>query len=206
MLIEIEGMIGVGKTTLMERLAQKMQCATMREPFVENPFLERFYPTPESRARYGLAMELDFLRQTSEQHRKAAQRNELVVADYHAPKTQWFAEALLPNDELDLFRYFYRQQQPHFIVPTIQIRLTAPTDLILKRIQERGREMEKSITREYLDDLQRFYGKYDDSLFWTTHVMQVDTTDKDYRRDDHFAELYTRILEIQVLYYKGRQQ
>ena len=106
--IAIEGPIGVGKTTLARRLAQRLNGRTMLEGFEENPFLAGFY---QDRARYAMKTQLFFLLERFDQQRREVLQTELfskvLVSDYLFAKDRMFACLTLDAPELVLYERIY---------------------------------------------------------------------------------------------------
>ncbi|MEX0607529.1 MAG: deoxynucleoside kinase [Halofilum sp. (in: g-proteobacteria)] len=158
--IVVEGPIGVGKTTLAQRLADSFGSELLLEGAVDNPFLERFYRNPREAA---LSTQLHFLLQRAEQMRALSQSdmfNPVWVADFLVEKDRLFAELTLDPDELALYRQVYE----HLLIdppkPDFVVYLQAPVSVLLERIEKRGLEFERSITAGYLQRLADHYTRF----------------------------------------------
>jgi len=106
--IAVEGVIGVGKTAVVERLAERLDANTVLEEWWQNPFLKSFY---EGAAGSPFQAELFFLLSRYRQQFEIAQRDlfeQAVVADYFFAKDQIFARLNLDNDEYTLYQQIYR--------------------------------------------------------------------------------------------------
>lgn len=157
--IAVEGPIGVGKTSLVELLAQRFEGVKVLED-VQNPFLEPFY-----RGRPGAAFQVQvfFLLSRYQQHVDIAQRDlftRLVVADYSMPKDWLFARINLDDEEFRLYDRLYQVLAARLPSPDLVIYLEARVDTCLHRIRLRGREYERSIDPEYLRRLKEAYNTY----------------------------------------------
>jgi deoxyguanosine kinase len=98
--IVIEGLIGVGKTSLARVLESEWGARLVLEPAATNPFLESFYRDPE---KYGLPVQVFYLLERWRQQEVISQQdlfNELVVSDYLFVKDRLFAEKTLGEDDL----------------------------------------------------------------------------------------------------------
>ena len=101
--IAVEGPIGVGKTTLANKIAETFNYDAFLEQPTENPFLKNFYKNPRQSA---LATQLFFLFQRAQQIQEMKQRSlfETVrVADFLIQKDRLFAEVTLSQEEMDLY-------------------------------------------------------------------------------------------------------
>jgi deoxyadenosine/deoxycytidine kinase len=158
--VAIEGVIGVGKTTLAKRLAKTLTASLVLEVVEENPFLARFYDDPDA---FGFQTQIFFLLSRSRQQLELAQRDmfsESVVADYIFAKDQIFATINLAEEELALYRTIVPLLEARLVRPDLVVYLQATTDVLLERIKRRGRDFERDISREYLETLSEAYNHY----------------------------------------------
>lgn len=169
--IVIEGAIGVGKTTLVERLSKWLNTRKVLEIFEENPFLPRFY---QDRARFAFQTEMFFLLSRYRQQTDLMQQDLFArhtLSDYLFVKTRLFATLTLSDDELALYDRMYLLLESQVPKPDLVIYLHASVEVLLDRIKRRGRTMEQDIDGSYLEDLCRVYAnyfrEYDDSPLLT---------------------------------------
>lgn len=191
--IVVEGVIGVGKTTLVRALAERLDARTVYEVFEENPFLEGFY---RDRARYAFPTEMFFLLSRFNQQELFAQEDllqQFSVSDYLFEKCRLFAELTLTEAEASLFRRTYEILERQIPDPDLVVHLHAPVDVLLGRIRERGRDYEKDIDPQYLADLDARYralfARYD-----RAPVLSVDTSELDFRQPAAVDDLVAQIL------------
>ncbi|MGX5175022.1 deoxynucleoside kinase [Aliikangiella sp. IMCC44653] len=191
--IAIEGPIGVGKTTLANKLAQSLQGELVLESATENPFLEKFYQDPKAGA---LPAQLFFLFQRTQQLKELIQTDMFIqhrVADYLMEKDRLFARVTLNQDELNLYEQVYQNLTIDAPKPDLVIYLQAPVDVLLKRIRQRGVNMEFSISQEYLDKLSEaytdFFHYYDSSPLLIVNASGIDLVNN----EQHYNQLLERI-------------
>ncbi len=158
--IVVEGPIGVGKTTLATRLAEKLGAELVLEQAADNPFLERFYRNPRAAA---LPAQLYFLFQRAQQLAALKQQDlfaRLRIADYLIDKDQLFARTTLDEEEYRLYEQVHRSLAIDAPVPDLVLYLQAPVDVLLGRIGRRGIQHEQFIDRAYLERLNEAYARF----------------------------------------------
>ena len=158
--IAIEGPIGVGKTSLAQLLSKELGARLVLEDFEDNPFLPDFYNDPE---RLGFQTQLFFLLQRYRQQQDLRQVDmfqKLLITDYMFVKDRLFASLNLGDKEMQLYDTVASLLERNIIRPDIVIYLQADTDVLMKNIEKRGRNMEKNVTWEYIDALNQVYTEY----------------------------------------------
>jgi len=194
--IVIEGPIGVGKTTLANRLAQDFGSDLLLEGAEDNPFLEKFYDDPGTAA---LPTQLFFLLQRARQLKAMKQEdmfNPVRVADFLIEKDRLFAELTLDSDELDLYEQVYASQTIDVPRPDLVVYLQAPVEVLLERIQKRGLKHERFIEAAYLQRLSdayvQFFYQYNNAPLLIVNAADIDFANN----DDDYKLLYQQIIEI----------
>jgi deoxyadenosine/deoxycytidine kinase len=183
----IEGPIGVGKTSLAKRLADDFGGELLLEGVEENPFLERFYRNPRHAA---LPTQLFFLFQRAQQIQELRQSDMFApvrVADFILEKDRLFAQLTLDDDELRLYEQVYDNITVDAPQPDLVIYLQAPVDVLLSRVQKRGRNYERFIETNYLERLveayTRFFYHYTETPLLIVNAADIDlvNNDQDYQ-------------------------
>jgi len=181
--IAIEGLIGVGKTSLCRLLAEEWGARLVLEPWEHNPFLAQFY---ENRDRYAFPAQMFYMASRSAQQlalRQADLFEEIIVADYIFQKDRLFAEETLEGAEMDLYDRFARMLCTSAPRPDFVLFLDAPTEVIRGRIAKRGISAEQVIRATYLDSLRsRYYALWD--RYTDAPVYVLDTSTIDYTNPD----------------------
>lgn len=193
--IVIEGNIGAGKTTLATMLADKWNARLVLEQFSENPFLPGFYEAPD---KYAFPLELSFLAERYQQLKEVFAQPDLfrpvVVADYFVYKSRIFAQNNLPELEFGLFGKLFdiiENALPH---PDMLLYLYSGVDRLKENILLRGREYEKQISHQYLEDIQQRYISHLKSIT-EFPVILVDVSRLDFVKDAGVFEKMEALLE-----------
>jgi deoxyadenosine/deoxycytidine kinase len=181
--VAIEGPIGVGKTSLATRLAERLGARLVLEPSDTNPFLEKFYT---DMAKYALATQLTFLVSRYQQQTTILQ-GELfsakVVSDYILARDKIFATMTLSDEEYKLYNQLYLVMSAHAARPDLLVLLKADVDTLMGRIEKRGVRYEASLSREYITRLNESYEEFF-RLYADSPLLMVDTDGLEYPEDE----------------------
>ncbi|MGE7768699.1 deoxynucleoside kinase [Peribacillus sp. NPDC096540] len=156
--ITVEGPIGVGKTSLAKVIADHFQISLLKEIVDENPFLGKFYNNIDE---WSFQTEMFFLcnryKQLEDIETNFLTNDQAVVADYHIFKNLIFAERTLKNGQYNKYLEIFNILTRDMPKPNMVIYLNASLDTLLSRIGKRGREFEKNISSNYLEQLSSDY-------------------------------------------------
>lgn len=156
-LVSIAGLIGVGKTTLMKRLALALGAETVLEPYDSNPFLPQVYA---GRRELALDSQLYFLVHRGEQlDARMLSADNVTLTDYVFEKELIYARRLLEPDQLALYERIYHPWAAQVTPPVLVIYLQDEPAPCLERIHNRNRPYEQQITLEFLEGLHADYEK-----------------------------------------------
>ena len=195
--IAIEGPIGVGKTSLAERLADRLDAATVLEES-ENPFLADFY---NGRAGAALQSQLFYLLSRHRQQLTLQQANlfaQSTVADYVFDKDKIFAYLNLDDNELFIYQRLFDLLVKDVPAPDLVIYLQAPTDVLLRRIKEREKRADTGTdlplpAAEYLRELneayQHFFFHYSATPLLVVETSRIDLHASDEALDDLIRQI-----------------
>ena len=161
MYIAIEGVIGVGKTSLARLLKNPFRSNILLEIFEENPFLSKFY---EDRVRYAFQTQMFFLLSRYYQQRRGVPDllgdNRILISDYTFDKDALFARNTLEGDELEMYNQLHAVLAEKIPEPDLIVYLRATTDTLMRRIAFRDRPYERDMDREYIDLVNVAYDDY----------------------------------------------
>src|SRR5213593_2690499 len=158
--VVIEGVIGVGKTSLARLLGEHLGARLVLEEVEENPFLEDFY---QDRERYAFQTQMHFLFSRYQQQRSLRQMelfSDRMVADYLFQKDRIFASLNLSERELALYDKMVGWLEMDVMKPDVVVYLQAGTETLLDRISRRGRPYERDIDRGYMNALNEAYNHF----------------------------------------------
>lgn len=159
--VTIEGNIGAGKTTLAHLLSKHYNARLILEEFAENPFLPKFYESPQ---QYAFPLELFFMAERYKQLKDLLQTKDMfqqvTVSDYLFTKCLLFAKVNLPDEEFRLYQKLFEIINPQIVQPDILIYLHTPVSRLQENIKKRNRKYEQSIPNDYLFSLQETYTQY----------------------------------------------
>ena len=197
MYIAIEGVIGVGKTTLARLLQQAFHAEVLLEVFEENPFLSDFYG---DRARYAFQTQIFFLLSRYRQQNNtvpdalAAEKN--LISDYTFAKDALFAGINLKGDELEMYHKVHEALGEKIPKPNLLVYLQATTNTLMNRIAFRDRPYERQMERSYIDELNQAYEEFFSKPFDHTPILKIDTNDLNIIQNaDHIKLIENRIRE-----------
>jgi deoxyadenosine/deoxycytidine kinase len=194
-LVVVEGLIGVGKTSLARKLAAAVGAETVFEQPMENPFLERFY---KDRRAAAFPAQLYFLFQRARQLSALQQQDmfaPLRIADYMLDKDRLFARIVLDDEEFKLYDQVYARLAMDAPTPDLVVFLQAPVDILLARIDKRGIAYEKYIDAAYLERLgdayTRYFHQYTASPLLIVNTAEIDPANNSRDFDDLFETIRT---------------
>ena len=180
MYLAIEGVIGVGKTTLARMLQNGFESNVLLEVFEENPFLSSFYG---DRQRYAFQTQIFFLLSRYHQQRQSVPemltQNTSLIADYTFEKDSLFARINLQGDELEVYYQVHEALAEKIVKPDLVVYLRASTDMLMQRITMRDRSYERTMERGYIDQLNQAYDTFflHSSHPWPVLVIEADQLD-----------------------------
>ncbi|MGD0752761.1 MAG: deoxynucleoside kinase [Anaerolineales bacterium] len=197
MYIAIEGVIGVGKTTLARLLQPVLEADLLLEVFEENPFLSDFY---SDRARYAFQTQIFFLLSRYQQQRRGVNTildaGKSLLSDYTFAKDSLFARINLKGDELEMYKRVHQALAEKINLPDLLVYLRADTDVLMQRIALRDRSYERNIERSYIDELNQAYEEFFSRPYDDTPVLTIDSNPLDFVRfPKHLDLIENRIRE-----------
>ena len=195
--IAIEGPIGVGKTSLAERLATRLDAALVLED-ADNPFLADFYA---GRAGAALQTQLFFLLSRHRQQLTLRQGDlfaQATISDYVFDRDKIFAYLNLDDNELFIYQRLYDLLVRDVPPPDLVVYLQAPTDVLVRRLRDRSKVHESpdptpqpDYLRELNEAYQHFFFHYSATPLLVVETSQVDLSASDAAVDDLLRQIRT---------------
>ena len=197
-LILVAGNIGSGKTSLTERIGERLGWRTAYESVADNPYLPSFY---QDMKKWSFHLQVFFLGHRAKQHQEMANDPRSAVIDRSIYEDAYiFCRALnhMGNlSELDYHTYLnvFNLLIPTLVKPSMLIYLRCPVDVLIQRIQKRGRDIESSISADYLSLLETYYDDWMAS-FDDCPLLTIRTDDLDFvHKKQHLDIVIKRIKE-----------
>jgi len=181
MYIAIEGVIGVGKTSLARLLKIPFNSNILLEIFEENPFLSKFY---EDRVRYAFQTQMFFLLSRYYQQRRGVpdllKEDKILISDYTFDKDALFARNTLTGDELEMYNQLHSVLAEKIPNPNLIVYLRATTDTLMRRITLRDRPYERDMDQAYIDMVNVAYDNFFLQPEEDKQVLVIDSDEMDF--------------------------
>ncbi len=199
--VAVEGVIGVGKTSLAKKISERYNFHLLNEIVGENPFLSKFYENIEE---WSFQTEMFFLcnrfKQLEDIQNNYLSKNKSVVSDYHMFKNLIFANQTLKKDHFEKYKKIFHILNEDLPKPDIVIYLYANIDTLLKRIEKRGRSFEKNISPVYLENLSIDYENYINAFekeHPDVHVLRINGDEYDFvEREEDLEKIFTQLEKL----------
>jgi deoxyadenosine/deoxycytidine kinase len=179
--IAVEGPIRVGKSTLAQALAERLNAQRVMEP-EENPFLRAFYAGERGAA---FQTQFAFLVRRFEQLRGlevGAQSQRAVVSDFIFEKDKLFACLNLGDAELEIYNRYYNHFREQLPTPDLVIYLQASPEVLKKRLKKKNAPGEKAINEDYLEEVvkayEHFFFHYTSSDLLIVNSSEIDFVER----------------------------
>lgn len=174
--LAVEGVIGVGKTSLVRLLKEALGCEILLEVFEENPFLSDFYG---DRARYAFQTQIFFLLSRYQQQNKVIPKTlvsgQSILSDYTFDKDSLFAGINIKGDELAMYYRVHEALAEKIPEPNLVVYLRASTDTLMQRIALRDRPYERDMDRAYIHELNQAYDKFFNQPRFDGRLLVIET-------------------------------
>ncbi|MDI6767620.1 MAG: deoxynucleoside kinase [Bacteroidota bacterium] len=192
--IAIEGVIGAGKTSLAKMLSEKLSAKIVYEKFEENPFLPKFY---EDQERFAFQTQIFFLLNRYKQQQELFQADlfhRFLITDYIFEKDKIFAYLNLEDDELKLYESVLSTIEHSVPIPDLVVYLQCNVSRLMTNIRQRGREIERNMSEQYIRDLNEaynyFFFRYKTAPLLIVNASQIDFVHNNEEFDDLLHEIF----------------
>jgi deoxyguanosine kinase len=192
--IAVEGPIRVGKSTLANIIADRLNAQRVIEP-EENPFLRGFY---EGQRGAGFQAQFAFLIRRFEQLNRlevGPTSRKTVVADYIFEKDKIFAYINLNDQELEVYNRYYQLFRQQLPAPDLVIYLQASPEVLKKRLRKKNLPGETAVSDDYIEEVVRAYEHFF-FHYTSSDLLVVNTNEIDFvERHTDLQELLRRVSE-----------
>ena len=197
----ISGNIGVGKTTLAEKLAKKYNWKILLEEVDNNPYLDDFY---KSMKNWSFHLQIFFLNSRFKQIQNISKTNDTIIQDrsiyedYEVFTKNLFDSGILLKREFENYKRLYDTILEYVKVPDLLIYIRNKNiNNIVNNIKKRNRKFEKKINTEYLKNLNDYYEN------WIKHysnknLLIIDVTNKDFIKNSKDLKNIYNIIETKI--------
>ncbi len=204
-LVLVAGNIGAGKTSITERLGERLGWQTGYESVADNPYLADFYA---DMSKWAFHLQIFFLGHRAQQHIEMAQSHRSAILDRSIYEdAHIFARALYHLGSVRERDYLAYRRVFDLIVdnlprPDLLLYLKAPVPVLMERIRRRGRAIESGITEEYLSLLDSFYEEWLAS-FDICPVLTIRSDDLDFVHKPQHLEIVVQRIQDKL---SGREE
>jgi deoxyadenosine/deoxycytidine kinase len=204
-LILLAGNIGAGKTSLTERIGERLGWTTAYESVVDNPYLPDFY---ENMREWAFQLQIYFLGHRVDQHNHLAEIPESAILDRSIYEdAHIFARALnhmgnLTDRDYQSYLKLYNLLVAHLPKPDLLIHLEAPVPVLMERIRRRARDIETGISEDYLALLAQFYEDWIQD-FDLCPVLTIRSDDLDFVHEDKHLDIVVQRINDRL---SGREE
>lgn len=195
MLIAIEGLIGIGKSTLQAMLLKHYLAQPLKQQYSNHPYLNMFYDNP---SKLALETIMIFLFMGYHQLHHLNHDDSLIISDFTFEKSKVFAPTLLSEEDYtNLFIPCYDHLYQKIKKPDLTIFMRGSAKLALSRIRSRNRQMEARITENYLLNLDKMYGSI---LINNSNLplITLNADENDYLNNASHVEQLIEIMEMKL--------
>lgn len=198
--IAVTGNIGVGKTTLVRKLAEHYNWEALFEAVEGNPFLADFY---EDMPRWAFNLQIFFLNSRFEQaqmiraaHYKTVIQDRTIYEDAHIFAKNLYQSGMMEKRDFECYFALYQTIIKTVAAPDVIIYLKADLAKFTKQIAKRGRDFEQSIDPQYLLNLNELYEDFADNYIDGT-MITIDVNDRDFENNpEDFEYIVAQVNEV----------
>jgi deoxyadenosine/deoxycytidine kinase len=199
--IVLAGNIGAGKSSLVERLSDRLGWQPFFEPEAENPYLADFYRDMKTWAFHS---QIFFLTHRLRAHRQlvdhpsSAIQDRSVYEDAEVFACNLYKQSLIGERDYRTYRELYEVLVEFLPPPDLVVYLRASTQTLLERIRQRGRSYERQISAEYLDQLNTLYEAWIGS-FSLCPVLTLPADQLDYVANPRHLDLVVQKVQEKLM-------
>lgn len=197
-IICIDGVVGVGKSTLGEILAKEFKITFFREPVLNNPLLDKFY---YDKKRYSFPLQVFFLNKRFEMI-KEAERIGSCIMDRSIYGDVIFAKMLmedgdLSKEEFDIYEELLYNMLEHLKKPRLMIYLETSVDNAIEKIKKRGRDYEQIVEKKYWESLNKNYTEYFNN-YNLSEILVINVNELDIKENPNHQKWFIEQVRLKL--------
>lgn len=200
--VAIAGNIGVGKTTLTRKLSERLGWRAYYEKVIDNPYLSDFYG---DMSRWSFHLQVFFLSNRFKSQKEITEWPDSCIQDRSIYEdVEIFAHTLhqqgfLSDRDFENYHELFSTMVEYLRTPDIILYLRASVERLARQIAKRGRDYEKTIDLNYLEQLNAAYDSWiERAKEQGFKVVTVETKDHDFENnEDDFQLIYQPIKDLE---------
>ncbi|MDU4652257.1 deoxynucleoside kinase [Sneathia sanguinegens] len=194
-IICVDGVVGVGKSTLSELISKRYNIKLYEEPVTDNPILDKYY---HDRKRWSFPLQVFFLNKRFKII-KDASKLPACVLDRSIYGDVIFSrmlvhDGLMTEEEFKLYEELLYNMLEHIEKPKLMIYLETSVDNAIKKIKKRGRDYEQIVPREYWENLDKNYREYFES-YNLSDLLKINVDEIDFVENEKDREYIFNLID-----------
>ncbi len=198
--IAIAGTVGVGKSTLANKLGEILEFKVMHENVASNPYLDKYYQDFNT---WAFHLQIFFLAERFKDQKKMFSygggfiMDRSIYEDIEIFAKMNFEKGTMSQDDWDTYSALFEAMvmSPYFEKPDLIIYLEGDVDHVVDRIQERGREMEVQTDVDYWRELDTRYKQWIESIS-DMKVLRLNISEYDVHDEESMRVVTEKIKKI----------
>ncbi|MBC2856734.1 deoxynucleoside kinase [Cetobacterium sp. 2A] len=197
-MIYIDGVVGVGKSTLAKIISKELEMELYKEPVYDNPILEKFY---YDKKKYSFPLQVFFLNKRLEMVKDAHKKGRGVF-DRSIYCDRIFADILnsdgdLIEDEYNLYLELSNNMFQYLPKPDLVIYLETTIENAIKKIKKRGREFELGVEVTYWEKLNKHYSEYF-KTYSESKIIKVNVDNRDFINNENDRKFIIELIKREL--------
>lgn len=191
----VDGVVGVGKSSLGRIIAEKYGAILYEEPVLDNPILDKFY---YDKKRWSFPLQIFFLNKRFKMIKNAS-KLEKCVMDRSIYGDVIFSKMLvhdkeMTEEEFELYEELLYNMLEHVEKPKLMIYLETSVDCAIEKIKKRGRDYEQIVPRIYWEHLDKNYREYFRN-YNISPILKINVDEIDFVNNEKDREYVLKLID-----------